>query len=410
MNSSISKKQSKIFQYFLVIFFPIASYNFYKYVGININLSKGIYFITLLLSFLLVISELFKKFRTYRYANLMRLLVFFMFFSIFISYAFWNQDIVMGYRSIAPHLAIIYFFILLKLRIPIKSLEKIIWIMTIIYILLWTYAIIKAPELVFGLDSEADSITNDRGFFRLSIPGADIIILSFFLAINKFNDTKKKFWIFIFGGLFLIIILHVIRQIIIISFLIGLYFLLKKNKYLWIGLAFGGILLLGISNIKVNDNSIFGKLLNLSKDQIDENNTGEKDVRIQAYQFFFTEYTKNPINVIIGNGVPHMDSKLGKIEYNIAQRDSLWSSDVGFASIYIKYGIIGLLLYFSILKKVMFQKLQPQYMYARLFIIFVFGTTIAAEYIFTDVIIFALAIYILEYSNQEKNQIKRINI
>lgn len=409
MNNHQSKKISEIMQYFWVIFFPIASYNFYQYIGFNLSLSKAIYFLLVLVSFLLVISELLKKHKSFRYSNLMKFLLFYMFFSIFISYISWDQDIVMGYRSIASHLAIIYFFILLKIRIPIEKLEKIIWILAILYIILWIFAIIKAPELVFGIDDEAE-INDNRGFFRLNIPGGGIIIFAFFLALNKYNESKKLFWIAIFVGLFIIIVMHVIRQIIFFTFLLGIYYLLKKNKYLWFGLAFGGVLMLGISNIQINDDSIFGKLVNLSKDQIENNNSGEEDIRIQAYQFFFTEYTKKPINILFGNGVPHIESKLGKLEYSIAQNNYLWSSDVGFASIYIKYGIIGLILYFLIFRRVLFQKLQPNYFYAKLFIIYVFAVTIAAQYIFTDVIIFAMAIYVLEYANFETTKKKKLSI
>ncbi|HCD2558789.1 TPA: hypothetical protein NBL01_005706, partial [Klebsiella pneumoniae] len=89
------------------------------------------------------------------------------------------------------------------------------------------------------------------------------------------------------------------------------------------------------SFIKVNDDSIIGKMINLSTEQASSQSTGDKNIRLLEYEYFLTHYSKNIITDIFGNGVPHFTSSYGLKEINIREQFSYFMSDVGYAEIFV---------------------------------------------------------------------------
>jgi hypothetical protein len=405
--------QSKInillntFSRFWVIFFPIASYYFYRYVGFNQHISKAIYFVALPITFIYVFSELIKAYRGRLYMGIVRSIFLMMILSMIMSLFFWDQNLILSYRVTASYLAILYFFFLTKTKPNLVFMEKIIWFFCILYLILWVYGMLKAPDLVFGVETEF-GINDSRGIFRLSLAGRGFLVVAFFIAISKFVETSKKYWIVIFSSLFLVIVMHVTRQVIAISFIVGLYYLLKKNKYLWLWLGLSVFLSITFINLKVDSNSIVGKLVTLSENQFEERNSGEENIRIEEYKYFFTQYNKNSWTILFGNGVPHSESAFGKTELQLNTGKDFYASDVGYAEIYIRFGLLGLLLYGLILYKVIRQDVPPKYMYAKLFMLYILITNITASWIFHDVIVISICLYILETNSKNSLILKKM--
>ncbi len=405
-----SKRNLSWIQLVGLYIFPLLSFYGYKYVGLNLSVIKGLYFIAVPLVFLYVRHLIFtnNKYNPY-YWGMVGITISTV-ASILMAYLFWNQSIALGYRSTAPLLAIVYYFYLLRTRPSKKNIELLIWVFTGIYILLWLYGMSKVPQIVFG-DSE-NELSDSRGLFRLSLPGKGFIVLAFFLCLSKFSVTKEKKFIALSIGLFIIIIMHVIRQVIILSFLIGLYFLLRKNKRLWIYLGIAAVFMFYFNNVQVSDDSVIGKLLALSQNQLEEQSQGDENVRILEYKFFFSDFSKNLITDIFGNGYPHDDSTYGKYNQNIAQaRHKFFLSDVGYAQVFVVNGLLGLLLYFLIFTKVIKLKTSDSVVYAKLFIIYQFFANVTAAWYMHDIICICICIYILSAEkistkiNRRRNEI-----
>jgi hypothetical protein len=400
----MQKHQSNKINYlnqFWIFFFPIASYLGYRYIGFNTQITKAMYFAILPLTIIFVFPELKKIYKHSLYASYVQAIFLLLLVSMGMAYIFWNQGILLSYRVTASYMAIVYYFLLLKVRPNILSVEKIIWFFCILYLILWGYGMIKAPQVIFSVDAE--KILNDqRGFFRLSIPGKAIIILSFFMGISKFVETKKKKWIIISSLLFMVIVMHVTRQIIFFSFIVALYYLLKKNKFLWGWLVLAGIILFSAQSVQINEESAIGKMIALSNKQLEQQHTGEENTRITEYKYFFSQYSKNLLTDIFGNGVAHTESAFGKREMDLGIDKRLFASDVGYAAIFIRFGIIGLILYGLIFYTIWRQKVDPKYMYAKLFMIYLFFANIAASWIFQDVIIICFCLYILDLNTIER--------
>jgi len=397
-----------ILSQFWIFFFPISSYFFYNYVGFNQQILSYIYITSLLITTFIVFPEIFKSQRNKIYSSLIRNIFLLMSFSMLMAYFFWGQSLDLSFKFTSSYLTIIFFFFLLKVKPNLDYIEKLIWLFTILYILIWLYSLMKAPVLTFGISNE-NGLDNERGIFRLHIPGRGFVILSFFMAINKFSETKKLKWLFIFILLFVIIVLHVTRQVIAFTFLFGLYYLIRNNKYLFLCLGFIGIISFGIINIKITDTSVIGKVISLSGDQIDDAKSGEENIRITEYKYFFFKYSKSFATKIFGNGVPHPKGNLGKMESNLNKNLSIYANDVGYGEIYIRFGLLGLVFYGLIFYRVIRQKIPEKYMFAKLFMLYLILANIAASWLFYDSIVICISLYILEScnNNQKKNILKK---
>lgn len=384
-------------------FFTFLSYYGYKYTEFNLTLIKGIYFVVIPLIAISVYRVFFIKKKDNPFWGIMCLITLSILLSIMMSTLFWGQSILQGYRASAPLLAIIFYFYLLRVRPSLKRVEAYVWILAGVYILLWLYGMSQAPIILFGDLEDADF---SRGIFRLNIPGKAIIVLAFFLAINKYGYTQKKKFILLAALLFIFIVLQVTRQIIFFSLLIGLYYLLRKSKRIWMYLALSGGLLLVIANIEIPKDSVVGQLFVITENQIDSQKRGEDNIRLQEYEFFFSKFSKNIVTDIFGNGMPHYDSKYGAYYVKTVQESyRFYLSDVGYAQMFALTGWVGLFLYLLLFLRAIRLKVPEPIKFAQLFIIYQAFANIAASWYSHDVICICICIYLLSI-NYEKGKLK----
>lgn len=391
------------YQLLILFIFPILSYYGYKYNGFNLTLLKALYFCVVPLM-IMYVGNLFwnAKLHQVPYFSLMGLITLSTIFSMFMAYVFWNQDIVLSYRVTAPYLAVIFYFYLIKTRPTLETLEFFIWLYTGIYILLWLYGTSQAPVTVFG-DPE-DIVDDSRGIFRLHIPGKAILVLALFFSVNTYITTKRSKFLILAALLFAVIVAHVIRQVILWSFLVSIYFLLRSNTRVWFYMVFVGILcIFFIEYIEIPKDSIIGNLVSLTEDQLDNQKSGEDDVRIRAYSFFFNDYSKNIITDIFGNGMPHANSAYGNYYVNLVQESyRFFLSDVGYAQMFALTGWVGLCLYLYLFYKVIKQTVSPRIVFAKLFIIYQIFSNIAASWYTHDTVLIAICIYLLTMDGLRK--------
>ncbi|WP_321479829.1 hypothetical protein [uncultured Bacteroides sp.] len=388
----------------ILYLFPLVLFQFYSYVGFSQFVVKLLSFVSVPLLLIYVSDVLFQQNNTTRYFKIMRWIFFSTILSMFMAWIFWGQSIVLGYRVTAGMLGLIYFFFLCKVKPSIKELERMIWIFSFVYILLWLYGMSKAPQLIFGFDSDRE-LDDSRGIFRLIIVGKSFIVAAFFLSLNKFSVLKKKKYLIFAIFFFIFIVLQVVRQIIIISFLVSLYYILRNNKRMWLYFALAFMVLSVTPQIiKINDDSVLGKLIALSENQAENQRNGDENIRVQEYKFFFADYSKNMLTNILGNGVAHSESSYGHYLEHVQDMKRYFLSDVGYAKMFVINGLLGLFLYFLLFVKILFQSISENNMFAKLFMIYMIPANIAADwYAKPDgIIIICICVYVL---NMDTNTI-----
>lgn len=391
----------------LLMLFPLIFYQFYKVVYISQTLAKMLFFVMIALLLALFTFTLLKIKKHSLFQLPLKFFFLVIVFSMFNAYMFWGQDFILSFRSTAPYMGMLYFFLLVWMKPSIKDMEKIFLIYCFLYILLWCYGLYKAPEVIFGADPES-SIDDSRGVFRLLLAGKGFLVLALFYYVNQFVLSKKSKWLIVALIIFLVIVLQVMRQMIFFSLVISVCYILKNKK--WLLCIFVPLLLIvyfnGV-NYNANDDSVLGKLISLSVKQFEQHNTGDENIRVLEYIYFFTSYSKNIFTDLMGNGVPHYESLYGVKEVSIMEQLAYYMSDVGYAELFIRFGIIGMLLYLYVLAKAILYKGTRSVGYAKMFIIYIVGVSIGSNFLFIDAIPISIALYIIELDKfnciKEKN-------
>lgn len=377
--------------------FPLLSSYCFGATFIDLGIWKGCYFAAIMFILLYVARDLFKKHISSNAKNIRNIILCFL-FSIIMSYFLWGQSIVLGYRSTAPILGLLYFFLLKKIGLSYKKTEYIIYVYAIIWICIWAL-MLYTPIRLFG--QEADT----RGVARFFIPNDCFIYLLYFLSLNKWLICKRKIFAVISICLFIIIVLQVTRQTIIFTTIVSLYYIFKKKKFIivYLLLAFFALQFLSLS---FKEDSAVGSLISLSEQQLKENKHGDTYVRILEYEYFFFEFNPNPIAAVFGNGVPHDESTYGfRILYDKMMK-RYFLSDVGYAAIYIQIGILGLLIFFSCFYSLYKdKKLSPYCNGAKMYLYYIFLVD-TMSYVFSfHIVTFAIAFYLIDLSNRESSKV-----
>jgi O-antigen ligase len=247
-----------------------------------------------------------------------------------------------------------------------------------------------APIVVFG---NLDEVSEDRGFIRvLQLNSMDVATLCYFVCLHKAvsSSSKKVIWIIISIILFLVILLSLSR-IVLLAMIVGtIFYLLKRKAYKTITI----LMIVGtISFGAILQTDVVSGMIELTKNQAESKS--ENDFRLIEYQHAFDAYPINPISIVFGNGHSHVASSLGKYDQKLQKRMGYDRVDAGFVGLYATYGLIGVLLIFSIFYKALIKKCASEDLPYKCFIIFLIITNIMAFTIFSYGIAFMIALYML---------------
>lgn len=330
--------------------------------------------------------------------------------AMFSAWVFWGQDLSLSWRSMAPYFCVMLFFYFVKVKPRYDLLKKIILILGGVYCIFWLYAMSRFPEVTFGItadDSMSDNLT--RGIYRINFTGEIFIIPSFFMALNNIYTEKnnKKLWFLLTVTFYIFIILQVTRQLILWTSVIAIIYIFFKNKKLSIFVGSVFIIIYGLfssSIIKLSDDTVLGALVNLSEHQMNNSYVNEEDVRITEYRYFFTDYSKNFITDMVGNGMPHDESLYGKRYLELKDSQGLYLSDVGYPSMYVTNGLIGLLIYVSLFIRMSIVGLPNDKMWLRMYMIYMLFANFTASWhsLVEGQLLIAVVGYLI-YRNQIKS-------
>jgi hypothetical protein len=400
------KLYAKINHYLIiswVFLYALAYVVFFTPVMISIELLKGVSWIVNFITFLLSIPYLLKK-NSSRYGLIMKLWVFTILFSFFTSHVIHDQGVLFTFRVILNALPFAFYFFMLGANLSIKQIEKFVLVFTLFYILVYFVALIAYPLVLFDYSQGTFAVNDSRGIARFKIYGSAFLHLSFFMTISKWLCFKEKKHLAFAGFCFLVIVLNVSRQHILFSFVLGL--LMMFNHVKWYNKVL--LLLLSVFFVYlVSQTTIFSNLIMLSTNQI--NNEGDNNIRILAFLYFFFEYNESISQVVLGNGIPHLSSSWGESYAYLMDKTGFILSDIGMAKIFIFWGGWGLILYFILSVKIVFQKVTLRYQYAKYYFIFIFCTTIGSHSFFTESMAVSIVIFILDrfnYISQKEEFIK----
>lgn len=317
-------------------------------------------------------------------------------FSMVMAYISWGQGIRDSLLETSQYLLWPLFFLLLHLKIPIRSLEKIVLAYGLLYVLLYFYQYANAHTVLFGKPISGDEFTEQRGTIRIVFPGAGIFLLAIFISLTKITQAVKYRWFYLgFALLGLIIpIMQVTRQFIAGVFLIYFYHFFKHQSFvkkaLILGTFAGGILVLVNSDLPM----VQGVIDVQQRDA----KLGKDYIRVQAGEYFLTDFSPNVLSQVFGNGAPNWGiSRYGKFMERLSHTQEYFLSDVGIIAVYAMFGIFAIVGFGLMWYKSFTLALPEKFVYAKYYLWYLLFTSFTwysvYHYHYLIATIFALYIY-----------------
>lgn len=379
---------------YVLIFLALIWYHCFGYVGVAAysNIFNGLcYIITpvLLLSSYKEIS--FKK-------HAIPTLIFFStIISMLASMMLWGQDLTDAIKGFRNYYLVLVFFFLFSKKADTRKVEKALVVIALIYVLCWLYQVVSVPTLMFGMDRDDNLGSMDaRGFYRFWIPTKEnmpILVLFFY---ELYRRTKKRIYIALVPICFLIVVLHVGRQMMFWSFLSLVLFILYSNRKKWRMIVLSAVAVYMLFVVMVDNIPTLNQLFELTQTQVD---SVSDDIRAQAISFYWQESLKNPIGFVFGNGIGY-GGALSNFTLK-ATMNGYYESDIGYFALLFDFGILGVLSYILLLYQILKMKVDDKYVYLKCYLIYVYGSYTLSHYLTTNIFFNMCAIYILYMSNKK---------
>lgn len=321
---------------------------------------------------------------------------------------FWSSMITMG--SLRGMLPIVTYVVLYKNDVSSEIVSKAIVVLCVIYSVCYLLGLFTMPYPAFGLstDSSVDysSMLDQRGVIRLSIPGADFVVMTIFLVLTYYRKENKKGYLFLLPLLF-ILLLRGTRTPFFVTILVGMIYYLWGIRRKWIVLFLaiflyaGAVYVYSLMLDSTSDNAVV-KYVQMTSNQIERSKTIEEDIRIEMARYIFTEFNDaNPFRYILGNGVPGYEGKYADLIERLGNNKAYYPVDTAFTAAFTFFGIIGLLLYALLLVAVIKTKIPGRYMWVKLYIYYLYVISPTNSILVYSTLTLAIALYVMNREHEK---------
>lgn len=398
-------------KYFLYIIIVLSSLTFYNPFGIIPGqLGKFIFYLVCVIALIYAYNIKFSLSKIDYPRRAYKILMVGIMFSAFMASTFHEQSLKVSFITILHYLfGYSVFYILMKFNIPKEKIEKAIWIFCFISMGIYIINMITFPNMIFG--AEKDEYDMSRGIVRIGVYSIEFIVLFFFYSINQWMVTKQKkyIWLILITATF--IVLSVTRQTILLSAVLGLFFILRQASLRKKIIVVSSCALFYFAILP--QIPIYQTMVELSEQQA-ESNTEKEDIRITAWKFYTDEYQTNGLTRIFGNGVPSAGNSRWGDEYEkttVPQYggNGCFSVDVGWAGFYWNFGIFAVLGLFILLIKSIRKNKMADKSYLTYWCIYILLTSIASAPIlyYPQIISISTVLYLIF---GKETQLQKISI
>lgn len=321
----------------IVIFLFLLSIDLFRFVFVPLKIVYVLSFVfALVVTLGSILIFLYQRFDRI-HQNFTYIIIIFLFaFNLAIvgAYTFHGQNPGLTFWVQRYSLFFFAYFFLHAIRFNVKDLERIIFVLGIVYVSFFLIQFVIYPKILFSI-----RIQVDRGTTRIFLQGGGYATLAYFMGLYYFTTTQKPIYGIVSLLFFITLILQGTRQnILLIGFATIVYILVSKrvkSKALIMLL----LVLLAIP-VFYFFQDIFMNLIAVSEKQSAQQGD---DIRIKAVKFFLGDFFPSPFAYLIGNGDSHMASRYGMEVFRYKIVNGLYQSDIGILGDFSKYGVFFIL-------------------------------------------------------------------
>jgi hypothetical protein len=338
----------------------------------------------------------YKKYQIYFYWMMVGFLL-----SIIPAFIFWNQNLITS-LIVNRHL-IWYIFLPLILYIQPSEEEimKALFYYMVTYMAIWTIQVVASNPITTYLESKSEwGFELDKTDFGYILTGYTIMLYLLYYKIQVFtNNPRLKTFLPVVGILAIFFLLQNRASLFFAIIVFGLALFRFRTQYKYPLFLLFGLLVFAAYLITSN---YWVTLIQETSEQL----TNPDYERWKALYFFLFDYSPHWICNILGNGFlsAHVQSGL-KIQELMFQ--GYYQADIGILGLWSMYGVIPLIVVYSIVLKILSHKEYPFFMKAiAAHILFV---PIAWRFESYDIMVLVFLCYLLAYYAVNKKEVGKLD-
>ena len=291
--------------------------------------------------------------------------------SMFMAELFWDQSFIVSFKEYKYFYILFLYFIPILLNIGTERLNRILVILFAFSVVIFLIDFVTFPDPLFSYRTEERREGMTIFFF-----GQGFTFLGGFYFLNKYVNEKKLIYLALFGIACGCLFLLTQSRMNLLALGLGFFLILLTsnfNKKYFIAFS-----LAVVSIVVYTSTNIFSGVKAASQDQ---SQNYKEDIRVQAQNFFLTEFQGGTPTMIFGNGFPSADSKLG-LESMRGNLLGYWTADVGLTGIFSYFGVLGVLIWLLLFYYVLKIKVSENSMYIKAYFLTLLSTALTGYSIF----------------------------
>jgi len=296
--------------------------------------------------------------------------------SMFPAYIYHGQGFLSSIRAYMIFYIFLGYFILFKLDYSYDQVLKLCIFYFFFTLFIYFIDYLTLPNALFISQDPLER----RGTVTIRFTGQGFTLLGTFYFLARFCRDKKlaDFIIYLIGFCFMILFSG--SRVQFLSMVINTIFVLLFYRR-EISRYFFYIIPLLLISIAVGIYYLESYITGLYQIAIEEVLTYETNVRYEAIKYFTGEFQPDLLTMILGNGYPAS----GKFEdvMKIASSYGFWTADLGLIGFWVYFGIIGVLAWLMIFKRVLFWKTNDNNIYIKTYFINLLTTIFLGYAIFS---------------------------
>lgn len=311
------------------------------------------------------------------YRNVICLMALFCVVNAFTSNYFRGQDVISTLRQTSPYMMICSYFFFIDRRISVPKLEKLVYVLTILFDCLYLLQYILYP---YGIVIFPDAETEYSSDVRLRLYGQNICSLGMLFAFNKYLVTNRKKFLCLAVFSFFIVFLWGFRTLFAASSLAMLimYCKIRGGQNLLATTPILIMLLVLVFQIPI----VQDKVMAMLERQATNQSFGDKDyIRNLCITYYLTEHFQSNWEMFWGSGIPSGETDYSNLMECLGRRGFHWN-DMGLWGLSWVLGVPACLMMLWYGIKSARAKVQKQYLYLPYWFVFSLATAFTtAEYI-----------------------------
>jgi hypothetical protein len=303
----------------------------------------------------------FKKYNYNKYRKYFYWLTTGFLLSIFPAYIFWNQDFI---TSLVVNRHLIW-YIFLPLILYIQPSEKEImtalFYYTVTYMAVWIIQAITPNPLTTSLVNKIElGITTfelEKSEFGYLLPGYSIMLILLYFKTQQFTENVKLKTFIPAAGMLAIFFILQNRGTLFFAVIVFGYSIFKlRTRYKPILFLFYGLIVI---LVYLATTPYWNALIQETTGQLNN----QDYARWKSFYYYVFEYSPHWSCNIFGNGFLSTKVESGRLLQQKAVT-GYYQSDIGIIGLWSMYGILPLIVIYTVISKILFRKLYPFYLKA----------------------------------------------